>query len=179
MAQRTWKTWAQQAALGLMVTLAFAAPGQAAERIVLTYRSLSLPISIPELEAVAQGQEASADLMQLLTLANQTPEGLRQALMSPMAINPTLVSIGLHTPVGEQFLDRLGEAIQPAPGLEGRSALRATLLTAAADGEITLLEVLRLYPSSDIIVQGDHLVAAYSRLIDAIAPWLRILTIGQ
>lgn len=166
--------------LGVMMALALGNPAvQAAERIVLTYGSLSMGIPVAELETLAQTGEASGDLSELLSLANQEPENLQRILVESFSINPTVASIALHTPAGERFLDLLGESIQPAAGVGGRSALRATLIAAAADGEISLLEILRLYPSPDIVVKGDRLINAYSQLVAEIAPWLRILTLGQ
>jgi hypothetical protein len=164
------------AALGLMAGLGLA-PGtaHAAERIVLTYGSLAMTIPVEELDALATTGAASPELNSLLDLAGQDPETLRTALNSPVSINPLAANILLNTPPGERLLDLVGEAVQPTSGAEGsRSALRSALVASAADGEVSLLEVLRVYPSPDIVVQGDRLMDTYGQVFDLIGPWIEL-----
>jgi hypothetical protein len=163
--------------VGLMAGLAMAMDSAAAaERVVLTYGSLSLEIPIGELDTLAETGEASEELDSLLALANQEPETLRTALQTPMPVNPLVASLFLSSPPGERLLDLVGESIQPTSGEAGsRSALRAAINTAIDDGEVSLLEVLKVYPSPDIVVQGDRLVETYGKVYELIGPWLEIM----
>ncbi|WP_008310560.1 alpha/beta hydrolase [Leptolyngbya sp. PCC 6406] len=174
-----WMKWIG-AGLGLLGGLGLGPlSATAADRIVLTYGSLAMEIPIAELDTLATTGEVSEDLSQLLGLANQEPAALQKVLLEPVSVNPTVLNIALNTPAGERLLDLVGESIQPLSGVDGRSALRAAILASAADGELSLLEVLRVYPSPDIVVQGDRLISAYGEVLEAIGPWLRILTLGQ
>lgn len=144
-----------------------------AERVVLTYGPLAMEIPIAELDNLAATGQPSEELNSLLELANQEPDTLRSALQSPLTINPLVANLFLSSPPGERLLDLVGESVQPTSGVEGsRGALRSAILASAADGEVSLLEVLKVYPSPDIVVQGDRLVEAYGQIYELIGPWL-------
>lgn len=163
--------------LGMVAGLGLAMdPATAAEQVVLTYGSLSLEIPMTELDTLAETGEASDELTSLLALANQEPETLRTALQTPMPVNPFVANLFLNSPPGERLLDLVGESIQPTSGEAGsRSALRAAITAAVDDGEVSLLEVLKVYPSPDIVVQGDRLVETYGMVYELIGPWLEIM----
>lgn len=145
----------------------------AAEQVVLTYGSLSLEIPITELDTLAETGEASDELTSLLALANQEPETLRTALQTPMPVNSFVASFFLNSPPGERLLDLVGEAVQPTSGEDGSNlALRSAIIASAVDGEVSLLEVLKVYPSPDIVVQGDRLVEVYNQVYGMIGPWI-------
>lgn len=156
--------------------LAFGVIGQAgsaaaAEKVVLSYGFLSMAIPMEDLETLAETGETSNQLSQLLNLAGQEPDQLQVALNQPIQLNPVVLSLALNSPAGEWMLDQASETIQPASGGAGRLALRSAIIGAAADDdEITLLEVMQVYPSSEIVVQGDRLLDMYNRFSEVLEP---------
>lgn len=143
----------------------------AAETIVMTYGFVSMDIPIEDLEALAATGETSDELAQLLDMADQDPEGLRTALTEPLQVKPVALDLALNSPPGEWVLDRISETIQPASGVGGRLALRGALIGASADdNQITLLELMQVYPSPEIVVDGRRLLTVYSDLYAVIEP---------
>lgn len=167
-----WKSWLT--VVGAGVALGWIGIGEraiAADRVVLTYGFLSMEIPIQDLETFAESGEASDELEEILDIAGQDPEVFRSALNEPINISPTVVDFALNTPPGEWMLDRVSETIHPASGEAGRLALRSALIGASSsDNEITLLEVMQVYPSADIVVRGDRLLDTYSRLYNLLEP---------
>jgi len=144
----------------------------AAEKVVLTYGFLSMAIPIEDLETFSAGGETSGELDELLRLANQDPTNVRTALTEPVELNPVVLDLALNTPAGDWMLDRVSETIQPATGQAGRQALRAALIGAASDdNQVTLLELMQVYPSEEIVVQGDRLMETYNRLYEVLEPF--------
>jgi hypothetical protein len=155
-------------AMGLLMSTGKAI---AADRVVLTYGLISMDIPIEDLANFAESGEESDELSRLLDVAGQDPEVLRSTLTEPVNLSPTVVDFALNTPPGEWVLDRVSETIHPASGEAGRLALRSALIGASADdNEITLIEVMQLYPSPDIVVQGDRLLETYNRLYEVLEP---------
>jgi predicted dienelactone hydrolase len=126
----------------------------AAERIYASYSALELSISVNTLENYAKTGVINEDLaayQQYLPL-QQLPE-LRQILLNRVKVSPVVLSQLLYTPQGEFLLHRLAQVIvnkssQPELGF---GTLRSALISASAEsGGLTLLNVLRKYPSSSI-----------------------------
>ncbi|MCC5628758.1 alpha/beta hydrolase [Nostoc sphaeroides CHAB 2801] len=126
----------------------------AAERIYASYSALELSISVTTLENYAKTGVINKDLVayqQYLPL--QQLQELRQILLNRVKVSPVVVSQLLYTPQGELLLHRLAQVIiakspHPEPGFD---ALRSALILASAESEgLTLLNVLRKYPSSTI-----------------------------
>jgi predicted dienelactone hydrolase len=126
----------------------------AAERIYASYSTLELSISVTTLENYAKTGVINEDLaayQQYLPL--QQLQELRQILLNRVKVSPVVVSQLLYTPQGKFLLHRLAQVIiakspQPEPGL---SALRSALILASGEsGGLTLLNVLRKYPTSSI-----------------------------
>ena len=157
---------------GLAISL-LAGMGEAiaADRVVLTYGFISMNIPMEDLATFAESGETSSELDALLVLAGQDQDVLRSTLNEPISLSPTILDFTLNSPPGEWMLDRISESIHPASGEAGTLALRSALVGASADdSEITLLEVMQVYPSSDIVVRGDRLIETYSQLYDMLEP---------
>lgn len=166
--------WLKRMVAGSVMAIAGWLPAQsaiAADRVVLTYGFLSMDIPMEDIETFAQSGDASGELDNLFRLAGQDPEVFRSTLNEPVSINPTVLDLALNTPPGEWMLDKVSESIHPASGGAGRLALRSALIGASSsDNEITLLEVMQVYPSPDIVVRGDRLLETYNRLYDVLEP---------
>lgn len=143
----------------------------AAEKIVLTYGFLSMDIPVADLEALADEGETSDELSELLNLAGQNPEILRTTLTEPIPLSPIVLDYALNSSTGEWMLNQISEVIHPASGEAGKLALRSALIGASSDDrKVTLLEVMQLYPSPEVVVQGDRLVETYNLINDVIEP---------
>ncbi|MGB3202980.1 MAG: alpha/beta hydrolase [Nodosilinea sp.] len=157
------------ASLGL-ITLA-AGPGLAAERVRLNYRGFSRTVPIRLLELLANSGESTGVLGGLLNQAGQNAGELRSILIRPLPADPVILDRSLNSRPGEWVLDYLGESIHTGTGEADRQALRSALvLSASGDRQITLLEVLQNYPTEEVVLEGDNIQAAYSRLANFLRP---------
>ncbi|MBD2519967.1 alpha/beta hydrolase [Nostoc sp. FACHB-973] len=126
----------------------------AAERIYASYSALELSISVTALENYAKTGVIDDDLAAYQQyLPVEKLQELRRILLNRVEVTPAVVSQLLYTSQGEFLLHRLTQAIKtksPQPESEF-GALRSALISASAEsGGLTLLNVLRKYPSSSI-----------------------------
>lgn len=157
------------ASLGLS-TLA-ATPGVAAERVRLKYRGFSRTVPVSLLVLLADTGESSGVLGGLLNQAGQDSGELRSLLTRELPADPVILDRSLNSRPGEWVLDYLGESIHTSSGEANRQALRSALvLSASDDNQITLLEVLQNYPTEEVVLEGDNIQAAYTRLANFLRP---------
>ena len=157
------------ASLGLS-TLA-ATPGVAAERVRLNYRGFSRTVPVALLVLLADTGESSGVLGGLLNQAGQDSGELRSLLTRELPADPVIIDRSLNSRPGEWVLDYLGESIHTGTGDANRQALRSALvLSASDDKQITLLEVLQNYPTEEVVLEGDNIQAAYTRLANFLRP---------
>jgi predicted dienelactone hydrolase len=138
-------------ALALCQTLK---PALAADRIYASYAVLERSISIAALEQYAKDGKIEEDLaVYTRYAAPEDLEQLRKILQARADLDPVVISQFLYTRQGEVLLKRLGEVIQSGSGESGFFGLRAALILAAADDQgLTLLNVLRQFPTPEIRV---------------------------
>ncbi len=155
--------------LGWLVTTTL--PGQAAERIYVSYGALERSISVASLETYArEGQIRDEDLAVYARFAKpQELEQLRSTLVARADLSPVAVSQFLYSPQGEILLRRLGQVIQPESRQSGFNAIRAGLILASADPEgLTLLNFLRKFPTRGLrvdVARSLDIVAALEQLV--------------
>ena len=128
--------------------------GWTAERIYASYSAFQRSISITALEKFALDGEIGEEIaVYTHYLKPEQIAELRQVLTSQIKVHPVAVSQFLYTSQGEFMLRRLGEVIRTESdeSKPGFHALRSALILAASEPEgLTLLNVLRSYPSSSI-----------------------------
>lgn len=138
----------------LLPTLGMSNSAQAAERIYASYSALERSISINALEDYAKKNVIDDDLAVYQQYVQpQQLQQLRRALVTPIKVNSVAVSQFLYTPQGKFLLERLGEVIKTESREAKPSfhALRSALILASAEPEgLTLLNLLRKYPSRSI-----------------------------
>jgi predicted dienelactone hydrolase len=129
-------------------------PALAADRIYASYAVLERSISIDALEQYAKDGKIEEDLAVYARYATPSDlQQLRKILQAQADLDPVVISQFLYTRQGEVLLKRLGEVIQSGSGNSGFYGLRAALILAAADDEgLTLLNVLRQFPTPEIRV---------------------------
>lgn len=139
----------------------------AAEQVVLKYKFLREKISVQELTRLTETGAPSPALTSYLKLAGKNPEDIRQPLTEEVRVNPLLLDRTLNSWIGNAVLDQMSQAIHTPSNQANRQALRAAItLSATPDGKLTLMEVLQNYPTQEVEVEGDRLVAAYRQLRD-------------
>ncbi|MBW4484746.1 MAG: alpha/beta hydrolase [Tildeniella torsiva UHER 1998/13D] len=146
-------------ALGLGVALATALPLRAAESVVLQFGLFSRSIPTESLVTFAETGTVDSQLAPFLRRLNPAQQqGLRAALSRGRAVNVVPISQWFDSPMGDRSLQFLGKLAQTEAGLNGRQALRAAIVAAAAeDGEISLLDIVRHFPTSSLqidVAQG-------------------------
>lgn len=130
-------------------------PVVAAERIYATYGALEESVSIDSLEKFAKQGKIDEEIdTYLQNLSPQQQARLQRILLTPINLSPVAVSQFLYTPIGETLLQRFGQIIQTGSGQPSFYAIRSALTLAAADQQgLTLLNVLRYFPTSGIQIK--------------------------
>ncbi len=137
----------------------------AAEQVVLKYLVFRQSVSVEELSTFAETGELSRSLQVNLRLAKQDPKVVRQYLTEPVEVNLIFLDRVLNSPVGNILLDELSRFVHTPSGLADRQALRSALvISASGDNTISLIEVIRNYPTSQVEVEGERLEGAYRQL---------------
>lgn len=162
---RAWKTLIS---IGSISCSVLAAPvAIAAETVVLKYNILRETFAVSELRALADTGEPSPKLKTYLRLANQNPAKVQETLNEPIEAKATTLDKNLNNPIGEVVLDEVGQYIHTPSRRANREAMRSALIASATpDDNVRLIEVLENYPTDEVHVDGDRLVATYRRLRD-------------
>jgi hypothetical protein len=137
----------------------------AAEQIVMKYGALERSISVAELSQFARTGELSPELRVYLRMARQDPEAVRQTLNDEVSVNPRLLDRILNSRVGDIALEQIAQAIYTSSREANNAAMRSALiLSASDDSRVSLIEVIENYPTPQVYVDGDRLVAAYQQV---------------
>lgn len=138
----------------------------ASEKVVIKYSVIRMTIPVSELEIFAETGTMSPALELLLGQVKKDPEVVRRSLTKPVKVSQRLLDRTLNSQVGDLILDEVGQVIRTPSGNANKEALRAALvLSASSDNQITLLETIKNYPTTEVYVEGDRLVEAYGKLV--------------
>jgi hypothetical protein len=150
---------------GIAGTVLSAIPGFAAEKITLKYSILRETIPVADLTMLAETGKAPDYLEHYIRLGKQEPQEVQKALNQQAKVSPIVLDRVLNSPVGNLVLDELGKTIHTPAGVADRQALRAALvISASKDSKISLIEVMQNYPTQEVVVEGDRIVAAARQL---------------
>ena len=119
-------------------------PGQASDRLVLSYGPIRLPVSLDSLEAYAHSGMLDSDLAPYLQhFEPQIHARLRASLSTQLQLSPQQLKQLLYSPLGERMLSGVSAlSVQP-------EALRQAILQAAeAETGLSLLNILRQFPQT-------------------------------
>lgn len=156
--------------LGLAVSagsLIHATAGLAAEKIVFKYGPLQESLAVADLADFAETGNPSSGLAFFIVAAGQKPEEVRKTLTQEVKVDPVIADRVLNSPLGDVVLDKVGESIHTPAKTNDRQAIRSALvLSASNDGKISLLETIQKYPTQEVQVDGEKLLAAYTQLAD-------------
>lgn len=150
----------------------------ATEQVVLKYGIFSESLAVKDLTTFAQTGELSSSLRINFALARLNPKLIRQVLTEPVNVDLILLDRVLNSPIGNLLLDEISQTIHTPSRRADRQALRSALiLSASRDRQVTLLEVIENYPTSEVEVEGERLVPAYRllrRLAGTLEDFLKI-----
>lgn len=137
--------------LGAMLV---ARPAHSAERVYVAYGIIRRSMPIESLEKYAEDGTIDTELADFARyVSDEQLAQLRVALTAEAEISEVAIAQFFYTPQGEALLRRLGELIQTEAGNSGFYALRAALiLSADSEDGLTLLNVLRYFPTQGIQV---------------------------
>lgn len=168
MSVKRLQQWGTKTLLSVLVifgsSFALRNPVQATEKISFRYGFLGRSISVSALEAFAREGTVDSSLRWYLEDVDpETQEEIRQALViSQDVLSPSELSQLLHTPMGEDMLTRTGRFILTGSGQNGSEAIRGALVVAATDPEgLSLLTFLKAFPTSELRIDLDRIVAEY------------------
>lgn len=128
--------------------------GITAERIYLSYATGEVSISVKDLEKFVQTNVTPKAwrFFQGYVSSNQLQE-LRRILVAPVKVHPVAMANFLYSPQGEVVLQRLAKVIRAKSRqsqVEIYSLRTALILASQEQSGLTLLNVLRKYPTSSI-----------------------------
>ncbi|MEM7771733.1 MAG: alpha/beta fold hydrolase [Cyanobacteria bacterium P01_A01_bin.37] len=125
---------------------------RAAETIYANIGPAERTISVDSLEIFVEEGQLPDDLKMFnRVLEPDVLEQIRQLLKQPINTNVVEASQLTYSPLGEDFLRRLGTIIQTEAGQNGLYAMRSAIILAADEPDgLTLLNVLRYFPTEGI-----------------------------
>lgn len=154
--------------LALAATLGLGGAAQAAEVVVLEFGPFSRSVPVSSLEEFAQGSPPNRALAPLLRrLTPDQQEGFRQGLNASREVDLVPLSQWFYDPMGEHSLMFLGKVIRTEARLNGQIALRAAIImTAAEDNTLSLLDVIRHFPTHTLRLDLAQLLRNSQQVID-------------
>ncbi len=137
-------------------------PGLTAETVLIEYGRFSRSISTTSLERYAATGEADGTLRGLINRLNpEQQQGLRNALQTSRSVDVVQLSQWFYTPMGERLLFFAGTLVKTGALQNGQQALRAALISAAAGGDISPLDIIRAFPTETVRIDLQRAIAAY------------------
>lgn len=165
MSRKIWRSLSYISMLTAAGVIFLTSSAEAAENVVLKYGFLRESVSIPELTALAETGEVSSSLKAYLRMANKEPEELRRVLNNEVDVDSLILYRILNTTPGELVLDQVSEIIHTPTNRANEQALRAALVKSALeDDQITLIEILQNYPTTEVHVEGERIEEVYNRV---------------
>ena len=148
-------------AVGLGAALATPLPLRAAETVVIEFGPFSRSISTESLVTFAETGQVDPQLAPFLRRLDPTQRVALQTILSrSRSVNLVPISQWFNSPMGDRSLEFLGQLAKTEAGLNGRQALRAAIVAAVAeDGTISLIDVVRHFPTSSLRFDGAQAVA--------------------
>ncbi|MBD2777587.1 alpha/beta hydrolase [Iningainema tapete] len=138
---------------GVLSNLVITTPGLGAEQIAFYYPPFGeFTLSTRSLEIFAkEGKITSEFGFYAKRIKPEQLAQLRELLGKRFEVTPTLVSQFTYSRIGENLLQRMGELLKTEKSQNGFYALRGALILSAATPEgLTLVNVIRRYPSRSI-----------------------------
>ncbi len=153
--------------LGILPIVLKPKPVLSAERITTYFGPLQLSVSVDSLETFAKEGKINSDLALIANrLDEETLVKFREILQERFDLEPALIFRVTRVPMVERLLSQLGRAVQIDYNINGLYGIRAAAILSAADKTegLTILNVLRRFPSKDIRLNLDFIVQLLKEL---------------
>ena len=160
--------WNVVLGLGSAIPLVFGTSVLAADNVTLSYGLLELSVSVSSLENYAYENQIDDELAFYLNFLSEEERGdFREILTTPLDVSSVTLSQMLYAPLGELWLERLGDVIQTEARQNGARGLRGALILAAADEEgLTLLNVMRRFPTPTLRINSVKILDVVDTVVD-------------
>lgn len=172
---RQWNQRCLRQAFLTLTTIALAGlgpkPAIAAERVYALFGPVGASVSIESIEHFARTGESTGD-MAFYARYLDPPQltQLRDLLNARLDVGPVAVSQFLFSPQGDSVLRQLTRVARTKSGAASDLALRGAIVLAAADPQgLTLLNVLRYYPTEELRLNLQEALAILRDLEVAVA----------
>lgn len=154
--------------LGIALPAVLATSALAADNVTLSYGLLELSVSVSSLEAYAYENQINDELgFYLDFLSEGERDDFREILTTPLNVSSVTLSQVLYAPLGELWLDRLGDVIQTEARQNGARGLRGALILSAADEEgLTLLNVIRRFPTPTLRINSVRILDVVDTVVE-------------
>ncbi|MFG6096330.1 alpha/beta hydrolase [Leptothoe sp. ISB3NOV94-8A] len=161
----------QAMALGVLSGIMSPLPVRSADELYFDYGVLGRQISISSLEAFATEGTIDDELAPYLDrVSPENRQAFQRTLSTPLvALNdgipeqiadPFVLSQWLYSPIGELVLANAGQLIKTEGRHNGQRAIRAAMVLAAADpAGLSLINILRFYPTNGIRLDLPQILA--------------------
>lgn len=140
-------------------------PSPAAEKVKVNVSVLEFGVSVKELEDFAKTGKVGQDLNFFVgQLGERDRKYLREFLTLRANFSALQVSQFFYSNLGEEILGYVGKLVQPHHSLNGASAIRGTLILAAADPEgLSVLNFLKKFPADTVRINAEEGLAMANR----------------
>lgn len=162
--------WNVVLGLGSVTPLVLGSSALAADEVTLSYGVLELSVSVASLEAYAYDNQIDDELgVYLKFLSEKDRADFRGILTTPLDVTSVTLSQVLYDPLGELWLKRLGNVIQTESWQNGARGLRGSLILAAADDEgLTLLNVMRRFPTPTLRINSVEILDVVNTVVELV-----------
>ncbi|MEM1253968.1 MAG: alpha/beta hydrolase [Cyanobacteria bacterium P01_H01_bin.21] len=156
--------------LGGVAPLALGKPTFAADNVTVSYGVIELSVSVASLEAYAYENQIDDELAFYLDFLSEPDQaGFREILTTPLDVSAVTLSQVLYEPLGEIWLQRMGQVIQTDARQNGSRGLRGALILAATDEEgLTLLNVMRRFPTPTLRINSVEILNVVDTVVDLV-----------
>lgn len=152
------------AILAVVATFAFNCDrALAADRIILIYGNARETISFGDLERFVRSGTAPDVFRSRLNLNNDEIDALRKVLEQEIPVSEAFLKRLLSSSIGQFVLTRL----DPVVGIGTRASvddLTQAFLNAVVDDKMSLLSIMKAYPTAEVSVNGPMLGDAYDKI---------------
>lgn len=162
--------WFRNVVLGLgsLTPFMLGSPALSADDVTLSYGLLELSVSVSSLQAYAYENQIDDELgVYLKFLSEKERADFREILTTPLDVTSVTLSQVLYDPLGELWLQRLGNVIQTESWQNGARGLRGALILAAGDAEgLTLLNVMRRFPTPTLRINSVEILDVINTVVE-------------
>ncbi len=136
----------------------------AADKILLSYGPIQQTLAVEDLSAFVRGGPPTKPLDQLISAANLSPDQVRQLFSKAIPFPATTMDEVVNSYIGGVILGQVGLVVLPGVGVDPVQALKTALVQGVQNDQISLLSVIKAYPSPVMTLDGQKAMAIYTQV---------------